>query len=371
MRKDSDDYGSIFLNDIPLMDVRAPIEFSKGAFPTASNVPLLDDLQREAIGIRYKNAGEQQAIELGLKLATADIREQRLEAWLNFCRAHEKGYLYCFRGGLRSRTTQQWIRARGVEYPLIKGGYKAMRRYLIDELEKSASQVPLVIVGGLTGSGKTRVLKKISRHIDFEGIANHRGSAFGRDTLDHQPSNIDWENRVSIEFLKLRHQWQGLAVFVEDEGRHIGRVSIPEYLFQKMQLAPRAILRVDTEARIQLISEDYILHAWPQYKKDYGDLAKTRFSEFVLDNLARIQKRLGGERYSRVKGCFESALKDFFASGKAEAFYDGIKILLEQYYDPMYQYQLENKKPTIIFEGSENDYLDWAKAYLNRHRDFA
>ncbi len=369
MRENSDDYLSVFLNDIPLMDVRAPVEFEKGAFPNASNVPLLDDSQREAIGIRYRNAGEQQAIELGLKLATPEIREQRLESWLNFCRAHKKGYLYCFRGGLRSRTTQQWIRERGVEYPLIKGGYKAMRRYLIDELEISTSQVPLVIVGGLTGSGKTRVLNKISRHIDFEGIANHRGSAFGRDSLDRQPSNIDWENQVSIEFLKLRYQSPGRSVFIEDEGRRIGRVCIPEYLFQKMQLAPRAILRVDTEARIRLISEDYILYAWPQYQKDYGDLAKTRFREFVLDNLARIQKRLGGERYSQVRRCFESALNEFFISGKADAFYDGIKILLEQYYDPMYQYQLESKKPTIIFEGPEIDYLDWAKAYLNRHRD--
>lgn len=369
MRKDSDDYCSIFLNDIPLMDVRAPVEFEKGAFPTACNVPLLDDQQRQAIGIRYKNAGEQQAIELGLELATAEIRQQRLQAWLNFCKSHQKGYLYCFRGGLRSRTTQQWIRQQGIEYPLIKGGYKAMRRFLIDELETSAEQVPLVIVSGLTGSGKTRVLNKISRRIDFEGIANHRGSAFGRDSLDCQPSNIDWENSVSIEFLKLRHHWPGSAVFVEDEGRRIGRVSIPENLFNKMNAAPRAILQLDTESRIQLISEDYILHAWPQYQNDYGDQAKIRFSDYVLDNLARIQKRLGGERFSLVRRCFESALAEFFSSGEADAFYEGIKILLEQYYDPMYQYQLDSKKPTIIFEGPESDYLEWAEAYLNNHRD--
>ena len=366
MREDSDDYRSIFLNDIALMDVRAPVEFDKGAFPTASNVPLLDDLQREQIGIRYKNAGEQEAINLGLELATPEIRQQRMEAWLNFCREHEQGYLYCFRGGLRSRTTQQWIKRQGVEYPLIKGGYKAMRRFLLDELELNAEQVPLVIVSGLTGSGKTRVLTRISRHVDFEAIANHRGSAFGRDSLDRQPGNIDWENRVSIEILKLRHQQAGSPVFVEDEGRCIGRVNIPEVLFNKMQQAPRAVLQVDTDTRIQLISEDYILHAWPQYQKAYGDLAELRFSEYVLDNLARIQKRLGGERYSLVKSCFGSALTEFFVSARADAFYDGIKILLEQYYDPMYQYQLNSKKPTIIFEGRESEYLGWAEDYLKR-----
>ncbi len=346
------------------MDVRAPVEFSKGAFPYASNIPLLDDEQREQIGIRYKEAGEEEAVELGLKLATPEVRQQRLENWLKFCRANEQGYLYCFRGGLRSRTTQQWIREQGIDYPLIEGGYKAMRRFLIDELEHSVEQLPLVIVSGLTGCGKTRVLKQISRHIDFEGIANHRGSAFGRDSRDLQPSVIDWENRVSIDFLKLKNLSARQPVFVEDEGRQIGRISIPENLFAKMRVAPRAILQVDTETRVKFIGEDYILNAWPQYQLHHADQSQLKFSAFVLDNLARIQKRLGGERHKQVKSCFESALIEFFASGKVEVFYDGIIILLEQYYDPMYRYQLANKEADIIFKGTEGEYMQWAEAYL-------
>jgi len=363
-RADSDDYLSIFLNDTPLMDVRAPIEFNKGAFPAAFNIPLLDDEQRQQIGIRYKQAGEDEAIELGLKLATPEIRQQRLLNWKQFCEQNTDGYLYCFRGGLRSRTTQQWIREQGIEYPLVKGGYKAMRRFLIDELDRSVNQVPLIIVSGLTGCGKTRVLKQISRHIDFEGIANHRGSAFGRNSLDQQPAIIDWENRVSIEFLKLRELHDTTAAFVEDEGRRIGRISIPENLFAKMQVAPRAILQVDTETRIRLIGEDYIESAWPQYCKDYGDEAEPEFSAFVLDNLARIQKRLGGERYRQVKKCFESALREYFRTLQVDAFYDGILILLEQYYDPMYRYQLASKNANIIFEGDEQEYLLWAEDFL-------
>ena len=363
-RADSDDYLSIFLNDTPLMDVRAPVEFNKGAFPAASNVPLLDDDQREQIGIRYKQAGEDEAIELGLKLATPEIRQQRIHKWKQFCDQHANGFLYCFRGGLRSRTTQQWIREQGIDYPLIKGGYKAMRRFLIDELDKSVQQIPLVIVSGLTGCGKTRVLKQISRHIDFEGIANHRGSAFGRNSLDQQPAVIDWENRVAIEFLKLRISQATTPVFVEDEGRCIGRISIPDNLFAKMQVAPRAILNVDTETRIRLIGEDYIENAWPQYRADYGDDAELEFSAFVLDNLARIQKRLGGERYQQVKQSFQSALREFFATSKVDAFYEGILILLEQYYDPMYRYQLASKNANIIFEGDEEEYLSWAEEFL-------
>lgn len=365
-RVDSDDYMQLFLKDVPLMDVRAPIEFHKGAFPTAINLPLLDDRQREQIGIKYKQAGEDEAIRLGLELATADIRAQRLSAWLTFCKQHPEGYLYCFRGGLRSRTSQDWIREQGVEYPLIKGGYKAMRRFLIDQLELSLAEVPLVIVSGLTGSGKTRVLQKIAHHIDFEGIAQHRGSAFGRNASDSQPSNIDWENRVSIALLRHRQVFPGRPVFVEDESRRIGRVTMPDILHQKMQQAPRALLLVDMDARIDLIAEDYISHAWPQYQAEFGDQAELEFSNYILDNLGRIQRRLGGEKYREVKQCFESALKEFYQSASAHAFHQGIKTLLQDYYDPMYRYQLENKAAPVIFEGSETAYLEWADVYLNK-----
>jgi tRNA 2-selenouridine synthase len=363
MRENTSDYRQIFLQDMPLMDVRAPVEFTRGAFPTATNIPLLDDQQREQIGTRYKHAGQDEAIRLGLELATADIRAQRVQAWRGYCEQNPRGFLYCFRGGLRSRTTQQWMREQGVDYPLVQGGYKAMRRFLIDELEQSAREVPLICVSGLTGVGKTRVLRKLRYHIDFEGLANHRGSAFGRDVLDHQPAVIDWENMVAIEFIKHRDRFPGKPIFVEDEGRRIGRVNMPDYLFSALLKAPRAILRVATETRIKFISDDYILHSWPAYQQAYGDAAEQEFSFFVLDNLRRIQKRLGGEQYRLVKQCFEYALKALFKGGDVAEFNHGIKILLEQYYDPMYRYQIQNKKPEIIFEGPEKEFLQWAEEY--------
>jgi tRNA 2-selenouridine synthase len=360
-RNDSDNYLQLFLDDVPMMDVRAPIEFAKGAFPCSVNRPLLDDQQREQIGIQYKNAGEEEAIELGLELATPDIRAQRLEQWLEFCRSNATGYLYCFRGGLRSRTTQRWLQEQGVQFPLIKGGYKAMRRFLIDELATSVDEIPFIIVSGLTGSGKTRVLKEIQHHVDLEGIANHRGSAFGRAASDTQPSIIDCENQVSIELLKHRHHFLDKPVFLEDEGRCIGRVNMPEILYKKMQKAPRAILEVDVELRTQLISEDYIESAWPQYQALYGDLAEVEFSRYILDNLSRIQKRLGGDKYKKVRQCFEAALTRFYRDQDSSGFNEGIHTLLVDYYDPMYRYQLANKAVEIVFQGPENDYLDWVE----------
>jgi tRNA 2-selenouridine synthase len=263
---------------------------------------------------------------------------------------------------LRSRTTRQWLSEAGIDYPLVEGGYKAMRRFLIDELETGAGAVPLIAVSGLTGVGKTRVLKKIRHHIDFEGLANHRGSAFGRDALDRQPAVIDWENNVAIRYLKHRDRFPGRDLFVEDEGQRIGRINMPECLFEALRKAPRAILTVDTEARVRFIGEDYILHNWPGYQRLYAESAENEFSRFVLDNLLRIQKRLGGDRYQQVKRCFESALQLFFREGDVSGFYPGIQILLEQYYDPMYLYQIESKKPEILFQGPEAEFLQWAEA---------
>jgi len=362
-RSDSSDYRKIFLQDTPLLDVRAPVEFVHGAFPTATNIALLDDHQREVIGKRYKNAGQDEAIQLGLQLATDEVRSQRLHSWREFSEANPEGYLYCFRGGLRSRTTQQWLRDIGIDYPLVQGGYKAMRRFLIDELEQASACVPLICVSGLTGVGKTRLLKKIRHHLDLEGLAKHRGSAFGRNALDLQPAVIDWENSVSIELLKHRHEFAGKALFVEDEGRRIGRIGVPDCLYEVMLKAPRAILTVDTETRVRLIGEDYIEDNWPRYQQAYPDNAEFEFSRFVLDNLMRIQKRLGGERYREVLQCFERALDSFFTDSDVSHFYPGIKILLEGYYDPMYLYQIQSKDPQILFEGPEDEFLQWAEAF--------
>jgi tRNA 2-selenouridine synthase len=363
MSADTSDYRELFVQDAPLLDVRAPVEFVEGAFPNATNIPLLDDQQREIIGKRYKNAGQDEAIRLGLELATDEIRAQRLEAWSSFCEANPAGFLYCFRGGLRSRTAQQWLRQHGIDYPLVQGGFKRMRRFLIDELEESARSLRLVCVSGLTGVGKTRVLKQTRHHVDLEGLANHRGSAFGSNAQDSQPAVIDWENRVSIELLKHRHAFPGRALLVEDEGRRIGRIGVPNNLYELMLKAPRAILTVDTQTRIKLIGEDYILNSWPQFQNAHGLAAETEFSRYVLDNLARIQKRLGGERYQQVRSSFEAGLCNFFASGDVSRFNPGIRILLEQYYDPMYRYQIERKRPEILFEGPEKEFLQWAEDY--------
>ncbi len=171
-RPDTDDYLNLFLNDVPLMDVRAPVEFAKGSFPSAENAPpLMNDEERHRVGICYKEKGQDKAIELGgHQLVSGDIKAQRIEAWKRFVARHpEGGYLFCFRGGgLRSRLTQQWIRDSGIDYPLVKGGYKALRRFLIDSLEAQIESGQFRILSGRTGTGKTRVLMQLPNPVDLE-----------------------------------------------------------------------------------------------------------------------------------------------------------------------------------------------------------
>lgn len=366
-RNNTDQYLQLFLNDTPMMDVRAPVEFNQGAFPNTQNVPLLDDEQRAVIGKQYKDAGQDEAIELGLKLATPEIRAQRLADWKAFVEKHPDGYLYCFRGGLRSRTAQAWLKEQGIDYPLIVGGYKAMRRFLIEQLAISVQQIPFVILSGLTGSGKTRVLQKTPWHIDLEGLANHRGSAFGCDVDDFQPTPINFENALSIAALKYRHNNPQSGVLLEDEGKLIGRLLLPQDFHQKMIKSPRIFLERSTAERVDIIREDYISANWPHYQQRYGDAAEAQFSAFVLDNLARIRKRLGGERHQDIHDLFSDALDELFASGDSHGFDRGIQRLLLEYYDPMYQYQLQKKPVEVVFRGDESEILDWAGRHLKQY----
>jgi len=357
----TDDYLALFLRDTPMMDVRAPVEAVRGSFPNSVNHPLLDNEQRKLIGIRYKQQGESKAVQLGLELATPDIREQRHQAWSEFCKTNPQGYLYCFRGGLRSRTTQQWLKERGIHYPLVTGGYKAMRRFLIDELEVSLQNLNFVSITGPTGSGKTRLLKRLQHHVDFEGLANHRGSAFGRNPTDTQPSNIDWENSVSIAMLKHRHTNPKATIFIEDESKLIGRVCMAQNVEAMCKRVPLVLLEETMEMRVTMTREDYIDNLWPEYQALYSEHAEEKFSTYVLGALSRIKKRLGGLRYSQLNRDFELALKELYQHHSSDGFSAGIEILLSDYYDPMYQYQRSHREDKIIFRGTRNEVLDWAK----------
>jgi len=358
-RPDTDDYLSLFLNDSPLLDVRAPVEFARGSFPTAVNAPLMNDDERHDVGICYKEKGQDAAIELGHQLVSGDLKEERIAAWRHFVADHPNGYLFCFRGGLRSRLTQQWIQEAGIDYPLVEGGYKALRRFLIDQLEARIAGADFVILSGRTGTGKTRVLNQLPNPVDLEGLANHRGSSFGREVTP-QPSQIDFENRLAVAMLKAHHQIGG-SVYLEDESRLVGRCALPHSLRDRMATAPMMVLEQPMEQRIRIIREDYVVKMAADYVQRDGDATGwVNFEDYLLSALDRVRKRLGGDRHQTLRRLMEKALETQRQTGEVSGHDGWIQSLLENYYDPMYDYQLDKKEGRIFLRGGPKTILDWA-----------
>ncbi|RLQ23579.1 tRNA 2-selenouridine(34) synthase MnmH [Seongchinamella sediminis] len=356
-RPDTQDYRALFLADAPMMDMRAPLEFAKGAFPGATSLPLMSDEERARVGTCYKQQGQQAAIELGHSIVSGATRDERLAAWCDFAREHPDGYLYCFRGGLRSQTVQQWLRDEGIDYPLVRGGYKAMRRFLIDELERSVAQASLVLISGKTGTGKTRVIQGIARAVDLEGLACHRGSTFGQ-LPQPQPSQIDFENSLSIALLKLLEQGRG-PVYLEDEGRLIGRIHLPEVLRQKMAQSPLVVLEQSLDERIEVVIADYIVDLGRRYRELYGARGDELHAEKLQADLDKIRRRLGGERHQRSREMMAAGFARQRQSGNLDGHRPWIGLLLEQYYDPMYEYQLQQRAGDVLYRGSRPAVLDW------------
>ncbi len=384
-------YEEIFLKNIPLLDVRAPIEFNKGAFPNAKNCPITNDDERHLIGTYFKKHGREKAIEYGNKLVSGETKKQRIDAWKEFIEAHPDGALYCFRGGLRSHIAQQWIYEElGIDYPLIEGGYKALRNFLINELENISNWISPVRIGGRTGVGKTKLLLKLKDHIDLEGIANHRGSSFGK-RVRPQPTQINFENNLAVKLLEFRFRnikfseiqvsstennakargfqkfhipksQSTVKIYLEDEGRNIGRVSIPEKTYKAFRKSPLVVLDISTKERVNLTFDEYITSSLNEYQQEYGqESGFEKWRENIETSLSNIQKRLGGEKYQKLQKIVSEAMEKQKSTGNGELHKKWIETLLVDYYDPMYDYHVAKLDNEIIFKGNEKEVLNFLK----------
>lgn len=341
---------AILSSGVPLIDVRAPAEFARGAFPGAINLPLLDDEQRAAVGKCYRREGQPAAVALGERLVSGAIRERRLAAWCNAAVGHPDSRFYCWRGGLRSQTVQRWLGEAGVSVALIDGGFKALRATCLAVIEEFAEASRLLVLGGRTGSGKTELLNSLPRSLDLEGFANHRGSAFGARPTP-QPTPIDFENALATGLL--RHD-PASSLLVEDESRTIGRLAVPESLHAAMQRAPLIILEVETAERSA--------HIWREYVDAPlvagGDPAV--LAGGYLASSDRIKRRLGGLRHAEVRRLMDAA---FATDNDQHAHQRWIEALLSGYYDPMYDYQLAKKQARILFRGDRDAVRDYLVSY--------
>lgn len=349
-----------------MLDVRAPIEFAQGSFPNTVNLPLMTDDERQAVGLTYKEQGQDAAIALGHSLVNGPIKDARVAQWLRFATSNPTGVLYCFRGGLRSQISQQWLAEVGVNYPRILGGYKAMRQYLITAFEDNVAQTDFTVVGGLTGCGKTDVIRAIKGKLDLEGIARHRGSSFG-GRAERQPTQIDFENQLSIHLLKLLDQgYQNVAV--EDESNLVGRCAIPLVLRTKTQGSPLVWVTAPLEERVERILRDYVVDLHDDYVEAFGqDEGRVKYQAHLTKSLNNLRKRLGLARFDELNGFLNDALQSQMSGGSFDLHRRWVEPLLTDYYDPMYAYQRQQKAHKPHFEGDAPSVI----AFLLQHQSVA
>ncbi len=354
-----DDFRRLVVDDVPLLDVRAPIEFYQGHFPHAENHWLIDDAERDQIGKKYKHLGQDAAIDLGHELVQGEKKAQRVAEWRSFAERHPDGVLYCFRGGMRSKISQQWLyEETGIMYPRIRGGYKALRRFLLEELELSSHQVNPFVIGGRTGVGKTLLLHRLSPIVDLEGLAWHRGSAFGNHATP-QPRQISFENALSIELIKIRAAGNP-AFAVEDEHRNVGSCFIPDNIRDKFRDSPLVILEATLDERVENTHQEYIHEALAEYLAIYGsERGFEKWAGYLLNSIDKIRKRLGGKRHAELRHVMEEAINRHRDSNDVELHREWIRELLAGYYDPMYDYQIESNKKQIAFKGERQAVIDY------------
>lgn len=347
---ETQDFPALILGDIPLIDVRSESEFSKGSMPYAVNLPILTTSERAKVGTCYIKQGSEAAIKLGHSLVSGKTKERRTQSWHDFAVTNPHGALFCWRGGMRSQIACEWLHESGIAYPRVRGGFKNLRRFFLETIEDLGSQLPFIVLGGRTGSGKTRLLQTLDRKLDLENLANHRGSAFGRN-LNDQPSPIDFENSLATCLLKLSHNVLG-RIAVEDEGPNIGSLSIPQNLYANMSASPLVVLEENLATRVENILQEYVIERLEKYQKHFdAENAWNEFSESFLGAVRRISKRLGGDRTTITLELMQGALNLQHESGETSRHRDWISYLLREYYDPLYDSQMARKNGKALLCG--------------------
>jgi len=375
----SNAYREVLLQQTPMIDVRAPAEFAKGALPSAVNLPFINDAERHLIGICYKEKGQQAAIDLGNELVKDDKKAQRVEAWKQFTEQHPNAVLYCARGGLRSQISQLWLADSGIDCTRIVGGYKSLRAFLLQYLDDSCRSERFTLLSGMTGTGKTDIIKTFNTSIDLEGHANHKGSSFGRP-LNEQPSQVDFENNLTLALLKVRENYPGQRIIIEDESRNIGGRHLPDVLNVAMAASDMVVIDLPVEERIEKLWQEYVVQRYEETiayhqkhcqstgqddqkereKADLREVGERAFSDYLIDSLLRLKKRLGSQRTNEIIAMITSAVQrqhtDNFSSHR-----DWLRAITVGYYDPMYLYQLDKRKDRIIFRGDQQSVIRWLR----------
>jgi len=301
-------------DESPIVDVRTSGEFNKGHIPGAINLQLFSDIERHEIGLLYKEKGKQKAVKRGLELVGP-----KLGSFINQLEnvtSAEGVRVHCWRGGMRSSSMAWLFETAGYQVSVLKDGYKSYRHLM----ETLFDQFDIALIGGETGSGKTKILHQLRKLgeqvIDLEGLANHKGSAFGAIGQSTQPTSEQFQNEVISGFFQLD---PSRVVFLEDESSNIGKVGLPNHLWKKMKQSRIIRISLPLEERVK----NLVL--------EYGKYELQELEACIL----KIEKKLGG---LSTKKSIE-ALHENHLDQAARA------MLL--YYDKSYQFLLNRNKSNV------------------------
>ncbi len=301
---------SLSIDDRVYIDVRSPLEFAEDHISGSINIPLFGDDERKEVGTIYRMAGRDTAIERGTEIAGEKLRD----LVKSFMQYRERSIvLLCARGGMRSGSLGSLLNSLGLRVFKLEDGYKGYRRHVRERLQNLTMPAPLFVLQGLTGSGKTEIIRNFPWSIDLEEMAGHRSSVFGSIGIV-QKSQKRFE---SLLLDRLRSLQGAPYCLIEGESRKIGDLHIPESLYEIMATSPVIYCDTPLERRVDIIYDEYHPHCDDR-------------------NIPAIVKSL----YPKLGRGTIDHLLELYGSGDIREF---IRIMLEKYYDPLYRHSLQRK----------------------------
>jgi tRNA 2-selenouridine synthase len=322
---------------IQLVDVRSPGEFGEFTIPGSINMPLFDDEERKEIGTLYKQVSVQAAKERGLEIVSA-----KLPAFVKgFAEIQNRIAVFCWRGGMRSRTTATVLSLMGIHVYRLAGGIRAYRQWVVSTLEQFPFRPKCVVISGNTGTGKTAILQTLAAEgypvVDLERLAGHRGSIFGGIGL--KPSNQkEFEALLVHELLKYN---DSPYIIIEGESKRIGKIVMPGFLVEAKETGLQLLLELPMSERVRNILADYRPEENP---------------EACMAAFQHIRKRI----HTPVSAQIEQAMQE----GR---YPEAVELLLAYYYDEKYEHAglLYENEPVVCQANNSTEAARLIKQQLN------